>query len=148
MIVLLLGLFFCYLIKRFEFLMPYAAGLAGLMFIAMFLILTQLNNVNINSAALWCTFVFSGLVGAALGFLIKKVPVVIPITFGAIFGYIVSQLLYQIIVSGLRSSPVLCFWLIFCFFVPGSMVLSYFYQNTMTLISYSFAGAYASVRVK
>jgi hypothetical protein len=133
--------------NKFEFLLPFVTGLAGLMFIAMFLILTQFNDLKVNTTALWITFVFSGVIGASLGFLIKKAPVIIPITFGAIFGYIVSQLIYQAVVAGLKAGPVLCYWLIFCFLVPGAMVLSYFYQKKMTFISYTFSGAYASIRV-
>lgn len=145
LIIVGLGIFFCFFGEEFLKATQVIAGAALAMILVIYLILSN-SSVTLYTWQFWLILVFSLLIGCLAGWFMSKIQWLPGVVFGTLLGFIVGFVLFNLFLRFIQSNPVAVFWVTMSFCIIGGILLGYFFEESISIISTSVVGAYGIVR--
>jgi hypothetical protein len=146
-VLMILGAFFTFFGKKFLKVTEILTGVLLTCFLVMFLLFQYLH-IQYTSLEFWLIVAFSVALGLLAGYFISKLEWLPPMILGGFLGYLGSTFLYQLCLKYIQSNPTAVYWVTLVACVILGAVLGYLLAKHVLIISTSFIGAYAFVRVK
>ena len=134
---IILGLFLTFFGKKFETLtLMFVIG-ALICYIATIIILNFIPSLIQTETNLMILLAVGFLTGAIIGLILKGQVRVLAIIMGAVSGYSLTELVYQIISGFINADPKNLYWIVFgvCIFIGA--LLGYFLVETIVIIGTS-----------
>ena len=143
---IILGLFFTFFGKKFETLTLMLVLGSLLCYIATIIILNFIPSLIQTETNLMILLAVGFLTGAIIGLILKGQVRVLAIIMGAVSGYSLTELIYQIISGFINADPKTLYWIVFgvCIFIGA--LLGYFLVETIVIIGTSIIGGYIVMR--
>ena len=143
---IILGLFFTFFGKKFETLTLMLVLGSLLCYIATIIILNFIPSLIQTETNLMILLAVGFLTGAIIGLILKGQVRVLAIVMGAVSGYSITELVYQIISGFINADPTILYWIVFgvCIFIGA--LLGYFLVETIVIIGTSIIGGYIVMR--
>ncbi len=145
LIIIGLGIFFCFFGEEFVKATQVIAGAALAMILVIYLILAN-SSVVLYTWQFWLILVFSLLIGCLAGWFMSKIQWLPGVVFGTLLGFVVGFVLFNLFLRFIQSNPVAVFWVTMCVCLIGGILLGYFFEESISIISTSVVGAYGIVR--
>lgn len=144
-ILIILGIFFCFFGQKFYFI---AQMVAGGVAVTLFFIWLVFNNANIEYAswAFWLTIVLSAAAGAIVMFFLGKFEVLSRALFGALLGFVGGLFLYNLFIRFIPSNPAVVFWITIVVCIGIGIGLGIWIGKPIIVIATAVIGAYGIIR--
>jgi hypothetical protein len=145
LILILGGIYYTFFSHKYLNITRILTGVSSVMFVSLFLFA---NNLQITKYSLnfWLILILSALIGLCLGWIISKIPWIVSCVMGGFLGFIFTELLYQGIFSLITWNPKAVYYIIFSIAVVTGLILGWFFQKHVFVISCAFLGSYSIIR--
>lgn len=144
-IILILGLFFCFVGENFLKITQVIAGGALSLIIFLYIIFNY-THVEINSWHFWLIIILSVAIGCAFGYFMTYITWLPGVVFGFLLGFIVGFVIFNICLRFINSNPGVVFWITMVVCCVAGVLLGFFKEEEISIISTSIVGAYAIIR--
>jgi hypothetical protein len=140
------GAFFCFFSYRYLKTTRILTGMAFVIFVTIYVLMYHIS-FQITSLYFWLIIMGCIFVGIGLGCIITGYPTIASTILGGIFGYIMSQLIYQGVVIAINANPEVLFMITLIGFSLVGIYFGVKYPKYVFIISSAFLGSYSIIRV-
>jgi len=141
-----LGIFFCFLGNYFFFPLSLMAGVIFVSFLALFLIFSNIN-VSLTNLLFWLIILLVIIFGLIFGYFLTNYETIVDIIIGGASGYSIGVILYNFILNRINSNPKVVFWVTISTSIALKIFLVFFFKNFVIISGTSFIGSYGIIRV-
>lgn len=144
-ILIVLGIFLCFVGENFLKITQIIAG-GALATIVLLYIIFNYTSVTIHSWQFWLILILSIAAGCVFGYFMSYFTWLPGVVFGFLLGFVVGFVIFNICLRFIHSNPGVVFWVTMGVCCIGGIILGYFKEEEISIISTSIIGAYAIVR--
>lgn len=144
-ILILIGLFFCFVGENFLKITQIIAGCSLAMFIFLYLVFNN-TEIILGSWVFWVVIGITVVIGGLAGYFMSKVSWLPGLIFGILFGIVLGYIFINIGLNFLTSNLEIFFWVTLCVCIIVGAVLGFFKEEEISIISTAFVGGYGIIR--
>jgi uncharacterized protein (DUF2062 family) len=144
-ILIVLGLFLCFVGENFIKITQVIAG-GALATIFLLYIIFNYTSITIHSWQFWLILILSIAAGCAFGYFMSYFTWLPGVVFGFLLGFVIGFVIFNICLRFIQSNPGVVFWITITVCCIGGIVLGFFKEEEISIISTSIVGAYSIIR--
>jgi len=144
-IILLGGLFLCFLGKKFMKVTEILTGVILVLLITLFFILSNIN-IALNTWQFWLAVGLSILAGIVAGYFIAQLEWLPPAILAGCVGFILGNVCFNIALKYIQSNPTTVYWVTMSVCIVLCVLLGIYFSTYVIILSTSIIGAYGMMR--
>jgi len=144
-IIIGLGIFFCFFGENFIKIAQVIAGGALVLLVFMYLIFAN-TSMQLYSWQFWVILIVALALGFVGGWFMSKLDWLPGVVFGALLGFVLGFFVYNLMLRFIESNPAVVFWITLSLCVIGGVLMGFFFNEEIAIISTAVVGAYGIIR--
>lgn len=144
-IIIALGIFFCFFGEEFLKISQIIAGGAVVLIVILYLIFNY-TQAQLYSWQFWLIIVLASAVGCLAGYFMSKIQWLPGFIFGGLLGFVLGFFIFNLALRYIQSNPAVVFWICISACVVVGCLIGYFYEEFIAILCTGIVGAYGIIR--